>query len=240
VNTLRRSLGRFVREHSSFVGSVVSVVTDAPQVVVTYDDGPDPAVTPRILDELDRSDATATFFVLLTQARKFPEVVRETVARGHEVALHGVDHRALVGMPADEVRRRCVDGRAELEDLTGETVRWLRPPYGRQTLLTWRIVRAAGLEPVMWGPTLRDSVPMPQAERLEKALSSASAGAILLAHDRFANAEDGAHDGDEPDIDRPSLTRGLLDELGHRGLVARSLAAALDSGVPLRGAWFGT
>ncbi len=237
--TLRRRLGRFVREHSAIVGSVVAVVADEPDVVLTYDDGPDPVTTRLIQDELEGAGFTATFFVLLTQARRHPDVVRETVARGHEVALHGVDHRALVGLPTSEVRRRCVDGRAELEDLAGAPVRWLRPPYGRQNLLTWHLVRRSGLEPVMWGPTLRDSKPMEQTERLDAAMATVRPGSIVLAHDRFATAEDGADDGAEPVIDRPELARGLISALQQRGFTGRSLENALTSGTAMRGAWFG-
>jgi peptidoglycan/xylan/chitin deacetylase (PgdA/CDA1 family) len=239
VSTFRRSLGRFVRAHSAAIGSVVSVTTPTPECVLTYDDGPHPLVTSAVQDELDAAGATATFFVLLTQARKHPEVVRETIARGHEIGLHGVDHRSLVDLPSADVRRRCVDGRAELEDIAGARVRWLRPPYGRQTLRTWRIVRAAGLEPVMWGPTLRDAVPMPTEERLARTLPSVERGSIILAHDRFATAEDGAHDGEEPDVDRPTLTRDLLEGLRAKGLAGTSLENALRTGTALRGAWFG-
>ncbi len=221
------------------IGSIVSVTTDARVVVLTYDDGPDPVATRAIQDELEASGATATFFVLLTQARRHGDVVRETIARGHEVALHGIDHRSLVDFPSAEVRRRCVDGRAELEDIAGTRVRWLRPPYGRQTLRTWRVVRSTGLEPVMWGPSLRDSVPMPLDRRIATTLTSTQNGSILLAHDRFANADDGAADGDEPDIDRPGLTRGLLEALSSSNLQGVSLDRALLNGVPLRGAWFG-
>lgn len=239
MSGLRRSVGRFVRDHSAIVGSVVSVRTTAAECVLTYDDGPHPVATRAVQDELEAVGATATFFVLLTQARRHPDVVRETIARGHEIALHGVDHRSLVDLPTADVRRRCVDGRAELEDIAGTEVRWLRPPYGRQTLRTWRIVRSAGLEPVMWGPTLRDSVPMPTTERIDRAMLSVDRGSIVLAHDRFATMEDGVDDGPEPDIDRPSLTRDLLVALGERGLSGVSLEDALRTGEPHRGAWFG-
>ena len=125
------------RRKSRPVGSLRAVRTNHPHVVLTYDDGPDPDGTPRILTALDRHDATATFFVLVPRARRHRELLGEIAAAGHEIALHGIDHRRLTQFPPAEVHRRTADGRRELEDLIGTTVRWFRPPYGIQRPRTW-------------------------------------------------------------------------------------------------------
>lgn len=221
------------------VGSVCGVRTTAPHVVLTYDDGPEPdGGTEAVLAALGESRATATFFVLLTRARRFPGLLAEVAAEGHEIGLHGLDHRRLTGLPSNEVERRTKDGRAELEDLTGRSVRWFRPPYGTQSPRTWRAVTRAGLVPVLWGPELRDWQDVPQSERVAGALRASRAGSIVLGHDGFAGPQDGVDDGPAPTVDRRDLTHRLLLAYGERGLVGRSLGDALVVGEQSRRAWF--
>lgn len=238
----RRAIGRVlkpvIRRHSGFVGSVVAVKTTAPHVVLTYDDGPEPGGTDSVLAALAERQATATFFVLLTRARAHPRLLEEVIAEGHEIALHGQDHRCLTQYGFEEVKRRTQSGKAELEDMTGRRLSWMRPPYGRQTLDSWRAVRAAGLEPVMWGPTTWDSRHILQSERVSKAMEGTVPGSILLAHDGYAGPADGVDDGPAPTVDRGDLTRRVLDGFSERGLHGRSLSASLQFGSPVRAAWF--
>jgi len=229
--TVRRGVGRVA-------GSGVSVRTDQPDVVLTFDDGPEPGGTDRVLEALDGAGATATFFVLLTRVRKYPALLDEVIAAGHEVALHGVDHRALPTLPPGEVAGLLRGGRAELEDAAGREVRWYRPPYGRQTVRNWRSVTAAGMVPVLWGPTTWDWKDVPHDERVDKAQQGLTAGAIVLAHDGFAGPEDGACDGPPPVFDRGELISAVLDSYAATGLHARSLEDALGQGSLVRESWF--
>lgn len=210
----------------------------APHVVLTYDDGPEPGGTDRVLTALADRQATATFFVLLTRARAHPKLLDDVIAEGHEIALHGQDHRCLTQFSFEEVRRRTQDGKAELEDITGHGLSWMRPPYGRQTFASWRAVKATGLEPVMWGPTTWDSKHISQSERVSKALGGTVRGSILLAHDGYASLADGVDDGPVPNVDRGDLTRRVLEGLSDLGLQGQSLSASLQCGSPVRAAWF--
>lgn len=238
VRDAPRAMKRFLQRHASFVGSVTEVRTDLGEVVLTYDDGPEPGGTDRVLAALARHQATATFFVLLSRARPYRSLLDEVVAEGHEIALHGIDHRPLTSFSPEQVRTRTADGRRELEDLSGQPVRWMRPPYGRQTLATWRAIRHAGVEPVLWGRSSWDSQDISQAERVGKAVHGIRAGAILLAHDGFATAMDGVDDGPAPVLDRGELTDRVLQEYRTHGLSGRSLGAALANGTRVRTAWF--
>ncbi len=229
--TARRSAG-------TLLGSAVELRTAAPEVVLTFDDGPEPGGTDRVLSALAEAGASATFFVLLTRVRRYPALLGEVLAAGHEVALHGVDHRALPTLPPDEVARLVRAGRAELEDVTGQPVRWFRPPYGRQTFRNWRAVTGAGLMPVLWGPTTWDWRDVPTAERVAKAQEGVRPGAIVLAHDGFAGPADGACDGPPPELDRGELVTRVLEGYAERGLSARSLEQALVSGSLVRQTWF--
>jgi len=242
VSVARQVLGPIlkpvIRSHSSLVGSVVAVKTSEPHVVLTYDDGPEPGGTDLILAALADRQAKATFFVLLTRARAYPSLLDEVISEGHEIALHGQDHRRLTQFSFEEVRRRTQSGKDELEDITGRSVSWIRPPYGRQTFATWRAVRAAGLQPVMWGPTTWDSRHISQSERVRNALEGTIRGSILLAHDGYAGPADGVDDGPVPKVDRGDLTRRVLDGFSELGLQGQSLCASLQFGSPVRAAWF--
>jgi peptidoglycan/xylan/chitin deacetylase (PgdA/CDA1 family) len=202
-------------------------------VVLTYDDGPEPGGTDEVLRVLAEHGATATFFVLLSRTRRYPGLLAEVLAAGHEVGLHGVDHRPLPSFGATEARNRTAAGKAELEDALAAPVRWFRPPYGRQTWSTWRAVRAAGLEAVLWGPSTLDWCEVPTADRLA-GLRHAGRGSIVLAHDGFAGPLDGVDDGPPPVLDRGDLIRQVLRDLDDRGLTARSLGAVLAAADPVR------
>ena len=78
---------------------------EAPSVLLTYDDGPDPEFTPAVLRELAAADARATFFVLGTRVKLYPDVFRSVVADGHEIGLHGADHRRVDQVPEAEFSR---------------------------------------------------------------------------------------------------------------------------------------
>jgi peptidoglycan/xylan/chitin deacetylase (PgdA/CDA1 family) len=220
------------------VGTVRAVATGAPHIVLTYDDGPDPAATPAVLEMLAKHGATATFFVLMTRARKYPSLLREVLDAGHEIGLHGVDHTRLTTLPLAEVRRRCRAGKAELQELTGQRVRWFRAPYGALMPPHWAVVRAAGMMPVAWGPTPGDWRELPEAELAAQAVDQSHPGGIMLAHDGFAVAEDNAFDGPAPAIDRGKLADLMLTGLSARGMAARSLGQSLRSGRARRWAWF--
>lgn len=119
-------------------------------VALTFDDGPDPASTPAILEVLDSLGWHATFFCLGIQVRRAPGLARELVERGHEVAVHGDDHRShLLRTPlatvSDVARARdCI------EEVTGTGVRWFRPPYGGVALPSWFAAMKTGLQMVLW------------------------------------------------------------------------------------------
>lgn len=218
------------RPAAGLLGTAVRVRTDAAQIALTFDDGPVRPTTPRLLEVLGDFGAQATFFVLMTRVHRDPGLVRELRAAGHELALHGPDHRSLRSFTAREVRDRTQRARWELEELTGTPLRWFRPPYGEQSPATWAAVRSTGLEPVLWSATTWDWKDVPQHERVAKALGGAAPGTILLAHDNFADAVDGVDDGARPDVDAPDLLRRVLSGLGERGLSAVTVSELARTG----------
>lgn len=231
-------LHRLLRRHVSVMGSVVAVDTDQPTIVMTFDDGPEPGSTESVVEALADHGATATFFLLSNRAAASPDLVRELAAAGHEIALHGIDHRPLGAFSPAEVRARTASGRAALEDITGVPVRWMRPPYGRQSPRRYRAVRAAGLMPVLWGSTSLDSADVPSDARMAAVARDLTPGTILLCHDGRAGVADGVDDPPIPPFHRGDLTRRILDLYAESGLHARSLGDALHDGTPRLRAWF--
>lgn len=226
------------RHLTSPVGSIQRVSPTPGQFVLTYDDGPDPRHTPGVLEVLDSFDATATFFVLLSKVRRSPELLREVAAAGHEIGLHGVDHQRLTNFTGAQVTERTRSGKAELEDILGTAVTWMRPPYGAQTLSTWRALRKAKVRPVLWSGTFWDWKDIPHDRRVAKAVSAASPGALLLAHDSFPDERDGVVGAVEPQVEHSRLARDVLQAYNDRGLRAKSLGDALKSAKERRWASF--
>lgn len=195
--------------------------------VLTFDDGPTDGVTEAILGVLAEYDAHATFFMLTCRARSRPDLVCAVRDAGHEVALHGPDHRLCTDFGRRATLQRLGTAKAELEDLAQAPIEHFRPPYGVQSLLNVQAVAKLGMRSVLWGPTFMDWLDVPQARRVEAATSLAKDdGVVVLAHDGFAAVTDGVDDGPEPLVDRVDLLRTVLTLWGEVGRTATSLAAA--------------
>jgi peptidoglycan/xylan/chitin deacetylase (PgdA/CDA1 family) len=218
--------------------SIVGLQGPCNATIVTYDDGPKPGDTDAILHELDDRRATATFFVLLTRVRRSPGLIAEMLAAGHEVALHGADHRRLTtDVEPDKLNAHVKDARSELEDLAGVPVTWFRPPYGAQSGPTWQAVLSAGLTPVLWSIDCRDWLTQSLDEYLAPVRQPSLQGGIVLMHDGFADESDGVDDGPAPRVDKAQLTRSVLDEADRRGLSVHSVGNALETAEPAWRIW---
>lgn len=238
VDKALKPVKRWLRSHGGPLGSVVAVRTTRPEFVLTYDDGPEPGGTDAILPVLERHGASATFFVLMNRVHAHPALLREVISAGHEIALHGVDHQPISRMSQAEVRSRTAAAKADLESIIGTSVRWFRPPYGLQTIGTFRAIRSCGLEPVLWGPSATDSREAAHEERISRALRGAAPGVVLLSHDGYAGYADGGRNNNRPDVDRAHLAEAILSEYASRGLQARSLGQAMVDSSLVRGIWF--
>jgi peptidoglycan/xylan/chitin deacetylase (PgdA/CDA1 family) len=155
-------------------------------VYLTFDDGPDPATTPRLLDLLAASGARATFFFVGERARRYPDLVRRTAAAGHTIGGHGQRHEAMVLLSADALAAQLAAVEATLTEALGAPLpeRLLRPPHGFKTPTLCHTATRLGWTLVAWSDDPRDydrSSPDVLAERLERALSP---GAIVLLHER--------------------------------------------------------
>lgn len=219
-------------------GCMIGVTTTEPVFHLTFDDGPHPVVTPRVLDALDEHRAKATFFVLTQQAEEHPDVLHEVIGRGHHIALHSRTHPRLTelawGSLIDEIR----DARRDLEKLARRPVTRFRPPYGAQNFRSLSMARGSGMKTVLWSVDSRDWKGLTRDEPLERARPGLVPGGMLLMHDTpvgDTETEDAAHGF----IPKDELTRLYLDELGRLGMQAVSLDELLSSGRQRRKAKFG-
>ena len=166
------------------LGVVERVRAGRGEVALTFDDGPDPKTTPKVLEILAREGTRATFFVLEPRAREHPELIQELKAAGHEVALHGRVHRHAWLKNPFSLYPELKAAKESLEDLLGEPVRFYRPPHGGWTWpLLWASLKL-GLVPVGWeveaGDWRKDATPKAVAERV---LARTLPGSVVVMHD---------------------------------------------------------
>jgi len=154
------------------------------EIALTFDDGPDPEVTPRVLDLLDEHGARATFFCIAERAIAAPELVREIVRRGHLVENHSRGHRATFPMLGlGGIRREIASAQASLTDITGHAPRFFRPPAGLRNPLLDPVLHDLGLELVSWTRRGYDTNRSNADEVGTLLLRRLAAGDILLMHD---------------------------------------------------------
>ncbi|MFE2875299.1 polysaccharide deacetylase family protein [Streptomyces roseus] len=127
-------------------------------VAITIDDGPDPRWTPQVLKVLRQNHVKATFCMIGTRAQKYPELVREVAAEGHQLCDHTVDHDVTMDhKPVDYQRRQILDGKAMIEKaVPGVAVNYYRAPGGAFTPDSRAIAAASGMRPLGWSVDPRD------------------------------------------------------------------------------------
>lgn len=174
---------------SQVFGRTLVAGDDPRDVALTFDDGPNDAATPLLLEVLARHDVRATFFAMGDFARQRPEVVRQVVAAGHLLGNHTMSHPKLSMEPVARVRQELADCNAVLEDIAGVAVRFFRPPFGARRPVVLRVARELGLTPVMWNVTGYDWNPIGAEGILGKLRSgiaknqSKGCASNLLLHD---------------------------------------------------------
>ena len=158
------------------------------RIALTYDDGPNPACTEKLLEVLRRHDAHATFFLVGRWTEREPALAREVAAAGHSLGNHTFDHPTLALRSTASVQeelRRCREA-VEAADLRfsevdGEAL--MRPPWGRRRPGTLRAIRAAGYVPVLWSITGWDWLKRTTAEKIARHGLKAKDGDVILLHD---------------------------------------------------------
>jgi peptidoglycan/xylan/chitin deacetylase (PgdA/CDA1 family) len=174
---------------SQLFGPTILAGNDPTQAALTFDDGPNDAATPALLDLLAAHNARATFFVIGRFMRQRPELVRRIRAAGHLVGNHTETHPWLAWQSASVIREELRACNQAIEDALGEPVRYFRPPHGARRPAVLRIARELGLATVQWNAMAMDWQPIGAARmmaHIDRGLARAcrrGTGANILLHD---------------------------------------------------------
>lgn len=193
----------------------------AGRFALTFDDGPYPPATGRILDVLARFGAHATFFMLGGHVRRHPDLARRVVAEGHEAAVHGDSHWPMPFLLPNAMRREVQRCAASIETATGSAPRFYRPPFGFMTPGQARFVRNLGFEPVL-GDVYPEDPHLPGVERIvARVMPRLRDGSILILHD-------GSPIGNPSRDQTVDALAIILAEAGRRGLRGTTVAGVVS------------
>jgi peptidoglycan/xylan/chitin deacetylase (PgdA/CDA1 family) len=190
------------------------------EVSLTFDDGPDPEVTPRVLDLLDRHQAKASFFCVGEKAAAYPHIVKEIVRRGHSIENHSHRHSgafAFYGLV--RLKREVESAQTVVSGITGRAPRFFRAPMGLRSPLLDPVLAKCGLHYVSWTRRGLDAIHCNPERVLQRLAGRLAAGDILLLHDiGYSLTRDGT-----PVV--LAVLPGLLDRIQAKGLRSVTLAA---------------
>jgi peptidoglycan/xylan/chitin deacetylase (PgdA/CDA1 family) len=149
---------------SQLFGTTLIAPAKPNEIALTYDDGPNPAATPQLLEVLAHHNVHATFFLIGDFVRKCPALVRDIAAAGHLIGNHTTTHPWLPFHSAARIRRELADCNAVLEDTLGSSVRYFRAPHGARRPFVLRTARELNLIPVQWNIITGDWKPIGAAD----------------------------------------------------------------------------
>ena len=154
------------------------------KVAFTFDDGPHPDFTPRILDALARAGVHATFNVMGWAALHYPDLLRRTVSEGHEIGNHTWTHKDFASVGGVETRRQLVDGKDAIEQVTQSPLRFLRPPRGDLTGAALQVAAELGYDVLLWSVTRGTEAGAGTVAGVTSAVAeSVLAGDVVSLHD---------------------------------------------------------
>ncbi|MHC3467616.1 polysaccharide deacetylase family protein [Streptomyces sp. 7R007] len=162
-------------------------------VALTFDDGPDPLSTPFFLRVLEKRQVKATFFLLGSQARRSPGLVREIADAGHEIAVHGWLHRPLLLRGPRATYDDLARARDTVGALTGRRPSLFRPPYGVMSAAAHLAARRLGLTPVLWTCWGEDWTARATPDSVHRTVvRDLHGGGTILLHDSDCTSAPGA------------------------------------------------
>lgn len=203
--------GAFHRNSPIFGRALGRIDSDRKVVALTFDDGPNPDATPRILDTLGEKGVRATFFVLGSHAERWPELVRRMSSEGHQLGNHGYFHRKLQFKSPFYVSRDIRLGIRAIRRAGAPAPRYFRAPHGFRSPWTTPIASSYGERTVGWSLGVWDSDRPGVNEIVRRTIEGVTPGSIVLLHDG---------DGYNPDGDRMQTAAALphiIDRLSDQG-----------------------
>lgn len=186
-----------------------SRVDNADCIALTFDDGPSPIDTPRLLDLLREKNVKATFFVVGKRAAQYPEIVHRAWEEGHLIANHTWSHRSLFCFLTPRRLRSEIElGSESIRRICGFAPRYFRSPVGLRHPLLGPYLKQEGLEYVSWSIRTFDTLTDNSSTLSHRILNRVTGGDIVLLHDRLPRGTDAMLEA----------LPGIIDELRKRGL----------------------
>lgn len=167
------------------MGNITHVRTCDPVVALTFDDGPHPEYTPRLLDVLQSYKAHATFFMIGKSAQRHPELVRNVAKNGHTIGNHSWDHPSFPLLTRGE---RLTQIRACEKAIAPYGQKLFRPPYGHQNIASRLDAFFLGYQVVTWNVVAVDWLDHDADWLLDKVLNEIHPGSIIILHDALNTA----------------------------------------------------
>ena len=191
---------------------ITHVETQEHVAALTFDDGPDPEYTPRLLDILKRHRAKGTFFMIGEAAAKYPEIVRRAVSEGHALGNHSWNHPQL-SLIGSKARRKQILACEQVLAPYGHKL--FRPPYGQQSIGIFLDARILGYKVVFWSVDVGDWWDSDPSRMARLLLNRLHPGCIIVLHDRlFRDPSAEPSLTREPNNDRLPMLQALDEFLG--------------------------
>ncbi len=200
-----------------------SIRTDQKVVAMTFDDGPHPSNTPRLLKILRDRNIKATFYVVGKNVKAYPHIVRQIISEGHEIGNHTWTHGSLTSMSDEQIRRELKMSADAVFEAAGYRPHTIRPPYGAVNQRIKELMFAEfGYPTIMWSVDPQDWRRPGVSVVTSRIVNASHPGAILLAHDIHA-----------PTIDAMPATFDQLLAKGYRFVTVSQLMNIEKASVPL-------
>lgn len=180
-------------------------------IALTFDDGPDPKYTPKLLDVLRTNDIKCTFFVLAENAEKYPDIIKRISNEGHYIALHSLKHMNAIFSLPDQTQKNFSQS-INIMNKLGVKVKFFRPPWGIFNPLTYYYAKAYNLKIVLWSIHAMDWSRWVTEDYIKKKLTNnIKSGDIILLHDSR-----GAKNSPNRTIKALKIVLPLLKRKGYR------------------------
>ena len=156
---------------------------DQMKIAITFDDGPHPKNTKRILDVLDKYNIKSTFFVVGVNVKNYPSALDQIVKNGHEIGNHTYSHSVLKSMSSDRIKKEIIDTEDALNDASVLAPKLLRPPCGLYDNKLLEVAKSKDYKIVLWTIDTKDWEHRSVDEIVNKVLGNIKSGDIILFHD---------------------------------------------------------
>ncbi len=166
-----------------------NMVDEAPKIAITFDDGPSKHCTPRLLDGLKKRGVKATFFVIGENVEHNQSIVKRMKEEGHLIGNHTYHHVEITRIPSEKALEEIQSTSDLVESITGQGTEYMRPPFG---LWQKKLEDKFNILPVLWTIDPLDWTTSNVDEVVNKVVTEAQEGDIILLHDCYDSSVDAA------------------------------------------------